>query len=90
MIFGLRQPELCEDVTDVPFDRLGADPQAGSNALIGLSLSHEGENVSFPIGQFVQRAVISLAGEQPSNDGGIYDTFALGDTLHGVQQHVDV
>jgi hypothetical protein len=90
MIFGLGQPELCEDVTDVALNRLRADLEAGSDALIGLSLSHEGENLALPIGQLSRRAVIPLAREQPSNDGGIDDAFALADTLQGIKQDVDV
>lgn len=90
MIFGLDQPEPREDVSDVPLHRLGTDHQAGSDALIGLSFSHERENLSLPIGQFGQRTVIPLAGEQPGNNRGINDTFPLADTLHGIHEHVDV
>jgi hypothetical protein len=84
------EAEFGEDLTYVGFHGLGAEEQLVADALVGVTLGHQGEDLAFAVGELGERAAVTLAGHEPRHDGRVDDTLALGHAPDGIGEHRDV
>jgi len=75
----LAEPELGDDLADVGLHGLGAKDQLVADALVGVALGHQGEDLTLAVCQLSERAAVAPAGHEPRDDGRVDDALALGD-----------
>ena len=71
LVAGLRQPELVEDVPDMPLDSLPAECEALGDSGIGHALCHQREHFPFSVAQLIEPTGAPLPGHQPTDDGWV-------------------
>src|SRR5206468_6179250 len=84
-----RDPELCESSSDVRLDRLRAEPECATDALVRATLRHERKDLPFPGSELVDRIDAAASREQVVDDCAVDDALALCDASHGVEQLFD-
>lgn len=84
------QTELGEYPLGVFFDRaLGHDQFAGDPG-IGVSLGHEFQNLTFALGQSLDRGIAALLAEDLLDDLRVDRETAVGYAMYGIKEVVDI
>src|SRR6266545_886639 len=87
---GDGESELAHDVANVRLDRVRCDEEPVRDAAVGQALGHQGEDLSFPDGQPVERIALAGSADELRDEGRIDDGLARGDALERSDEVADV
>jgi hypothetical protein len=84
------ESEFGEDGSDVGFDGLEVEVEAGGDGGVGASFRHEAEHVAFSGGEWCEGVAGSGTVDESGDDFGVDDRAACGEVVECFGEFVDV